>query len=153
MQKNVDPIIYLAFIGAICVGVCIILLFLGAEQNAGYMAFSLTKPDNSLPDIDEPMADGRSKASIQRIVAQNSAILRHAYNRALREKPDLEGRITVRFAINEFGKIISVRVIESTMNDPKFERIVVHKVRNWKFEEIDKPGDVTEVTYPFVFTQ
>jgi TonB family protein len=81
------------------------------------------------------------------------AALRHAYNRRLREKPGLAGRITVKFSIDEFGKVIFAQVVESTMNDSELETTVVSRIRNWVFEKIDKPGDVTEVTYPFVFSQ
>jgi|GEM_PF-2624188 len=99
------------------------------------------------------LTGGRSRASIQRVVMQNMAALRHAYNRRLREKPSLSGRITVRFAIDEFGKVISAQMVETTMNDPELEQIVVARVRSWNFDKVDKQGDVTEVVYPFVFSQ
>ena len=99
------------------------------------------------------LTGGRSKASIMRVVMQNLAALRYAYNRRLREKPGLKGRITVKFAIDEFGKVIFCQVVSSTMGDPPLERIVVSKIKRWVFEKIDKPGDVTEVVYPFVFSQ
>jgi len=41
----------------------------------------------------------------------------------------------------------------STLNDSELEQTVVTRVKSWVFEKIDKPGDVTEVTYPFTFTQ
>jgi TonB family protein len=99
------------------------------------------------------LTGGRSKASIMRVVMQNLAALRYAYNKRLREKPGLKGKITVKFAIDEFGKVIFCEVLESTMGDSELETVVVDKVRRWVFEKIDKPGDVTEVVYPFVFSQ
>jgi len=99
------------------------------------------------------LTGGRSRASIQRVVMQNMAALRYAYNRRLRDKPGLNGKITVKFAIDEFGKVIFAQVVESTMADPELERTVVDRVKSWNFDKIDKPGDVTEVVYPFVFSQ
>jgi len=99
------------------------------------------------------LTGGRSKASIMRVVMQNLAALRYAYNKRLREKPGLKGKITVKFAIDEFGKVIFCQVVESTMGDSELEKIVTGKIRRWVFEKIDKPGDVTEVVYPFVFSQ
>jgi TonB family protein len=99
------------------------------------------------------LTGGRSKASIMRVVMQNLAALRYAYNKRLREKPGLQGKVTVKFAIDEFGKVIFCEVVQSTMEDPPFEEIVTSKIKRWVFEKIDKPGDVTEVIYPFVFTQ
>jgi TonB family protein len=99
------------------------------------------------------LTGGRSRASIMRVVQQNLAALRYAYNKRLREKPGLKGRIQVKFAIDEFGKVIFCKVLDSTMDDPPLEEEVVAKIKRWVFEKIDKPGDVTEVVYPFVFSQ
>ena len=99
------------------------------------------------------MTGGRSRASIQRVVMQNLSALRYAYNRRVRDKPGLAGTVTVKFAIDEFGKVIFAQVVGSTINDSELENTVVTRVRAWVFEKIDKPGDVTEVTYPFAFSQ
>jgi len=109
----------------------------------------------SAPDFVKGAAltGGRSKSSIMRVVMQNIAALRYAYNKRLREKPGLSGKITVKWAIDEFGKVIFAQVVESTMGDPQLEQTVVSKIKRWVFEKIDKPGDVTEVVYPFVFSQ
>jgi hypothetical protein len=96
---------------------------------------------------------GRSRASIMRVVMQNLAALRYAYNKRLREKPGLRGKITCKFAIDEFGKVVYCEVVGSTMADPQLESEVVDKVKRWAFEKIDKVGDITEVVYPFAFSQ
>jgi len=99
------------------------------------------------------LTGGRSKASIMRVVMQNIAALRYAYNKRLRDKPGLKGKITIKFAIDEYGKVIFAQVVESTMGDSELETEVCGKIKRWVFEKIDKPGDVTEVVYPFVFSQ
>ena len=99
------------------------------------------------------LTGGRSRASIQRVVMQNMAALRYAYSKRLREKPGLTGKITVKFAIDEFGKVTFASMVESTMSDSELEQTVLSRVRSWNFEKIDKPGDITEVVYPFVFAQ
>lgn len=128
---------------------------LGGE---GESSLSLKKRGNLT--VSEPkfvkggaLTGGRSRASIMRVVMQNIAALRYAYNKRLREKPGLKGKITCKFAIDEFGKVIFCEVLESTMSDPALEQEVVDKIKRWVFEKIDKPGDVTEVVYPFVFSQ
>jgi len=99
------------------------------------------------------LTGGRSRASIQRVVMQNIAALRYAYNRRLREKPGLCGKITTKFAIDEFGNVVFAMVMESTMNDSSFEQTVLARIKSWNFDKIDKPGDVTDVTYPLVFDE
>lgn len=99
------------------------------------------------------LTGGRSRASIMRVVMQNLSALRYAYNKRLREKQGLQGKITCKFAIDEFGKVIFCQMIESSISDPLLETEVVAKIRGWVFEKIDKPGDVTDVVYPFAFSQ
>jgi len=96
---------------------------------------------------------GRSKVSIMRVVMQNINALRYAYNKRLGEKPGLKGKVTCRFAIDEFGRVIFCEVLESNLGDPMLEHEVVDKIKQWAFEKIDKPGDIAEVMYPFVFSQ
>jgi uncharacterized protein (TIGR02145 family) len=110
----------------------------------------ISKSRGVITTTDVVKSGGRSRASIRRVVKRNIPALRYAYNRRLREKPGLAGRITVMFAIDEFGKVIFVRIVESTMSDSELESTVVARVKSLVFEKIDKPDDVTEVTCPFI---
>lgn len=108
------------------------------------------------PEMMESQASltgGRTKASIFRVVMQNMPALKYAYNKCLRDKPGLRGKITIHFAIDEFGKVIYCKVVESTVGDPDLETSIMDKIKRWVFDKIDKPGDISEVTYPFVFSQ
>ena len=99
------------------------------------------------------LTGGRSKADIMRVVMVNLSALRYVYNKRLKEKPGVEGKITIKFAIDEFGNVIFCNVIESTVKDDSLENQITEKIKKWIFLKIDKPGDVTEVVYPFVFSQ
>lgn len=99
------------------------------------------------------LTGGRSMAEIRRVVYQNLAALKYAYNKRLRDMPGLKGKVTVKFAIDEFGNVIFCQVVNSTMKDPEFENEVISKIKRWAFGKIDKPGDVTECVYPFVFQE
>jgi TonB family protein len=96
---------------------------------------------------------GRSRESIMQVVMQNLAHLRYIYNARLRMKSGIKGKITVKFAINEHGQVVFCNVVNSTANDPELEEKVAAKIRTWQFCPIHRPGDVTEVVYPFVFSQ
>ena len=93
----------------------------------------------------------RSKSTIMRVVLENISSLRYAYNRLLREQPQLHGKITLRFAVDESGTVIFCEIVQSTMNNKAFEQQVRNSVMRWQFDAIDRVGDVTEVVYPFVF--
>jgi TonB family protein len=95
---------------------------------------------------------GRSRSEIMRVVVQNIGALRYAYNRYLREKSGIKGKITVKFAIDEFGNVVDCEVVSSSIGYEELESAVKAKIMRWKFDKIDKPGDITEVVYPFVFS-
>jgi TonB family protein len=95
----------------------------------------------------------RSRQSIMATVMQDLKYMRYAYNRRLRDMPGLKGKITIRFAVDEFGKVIFSGMQESTMGDKVLETEVVQIVKTWEFCPIRNHGDVCEVVYPFVFSQ
>jgi TonB family protein len=97
------------------------------------------------------MTGARSPASIMRVVMQHMGGLRHAYNKRLKDKPGLSGKIKVQFTIAASGRVTACVIRESTINDSVLESEVVRRVKTWRFEKIEK-GDVT-VNYPFMFTQ
>jgi TonB family protein len=117
------------------------------KKHTGKIELSLSNPS-----VLHPLIGGRSRASIMLVVQQNLQALRYAYNKRLQEKPGLKGKIMIRFAIDEFGKVIFCDIAGSSLPDRGLEQTVVSQIRSWVFDKIDKPGDVTEVEYPFVFS-
>jgi TonB family protein len=105
------------------------------------------------PITGRQIVGGRSRSEIVRVVMTNIAALRYAYNHRLREKPGLRGKVTIRFAVDELGKVLFCEVVQSTLHDPELENAVLARIRRWRFDRIDKPGDITEIVYPFVFSQ
>jgi len=97
------------------------------------------------------LTGGRSRENIQNGVIWKADALRYAYNQRSVDVPDIEGTITVKFTVEEFGWVRSAQVVKSTMNDRELEDRVIEIIKSWNFGKIDKPGDTTEVTYPFVF--
>ena len=95
----------------------------------------------------------RPKASIVIIIDLNRRELKKMYAQRWAENQDLHGTLTVRFQINEFGKVVSCSTHSSTLNDPIFEEEILAQVTLWNFGPINNPGDITEVVYPFTFSQ
>jgi hypothetical protein len=98
---------------------------------------------------------GRSRASIMRVVMQKIGSLRDAYNRKLRSSPGIKGKIAVKYAIDEFGHVVFAEIVptETTINDPALQNEFVVIIKSWQFGRISKPGDITEVVYPFALSQ
>ncbi|OGS37460.1 MAG: hypothetical protein A2293_11035 [Elusimicrobia bacterium RIFOXYB2_FULL_49_7] len=95
---------------------------------------------------------GRNPADIYRVVMQHIGGLRAEYNKRLRDKPNLKGKVTVKFAIDQAGNVISSTVVSSTLRDKIMEMEVLKRVRTWRFDPCSKCSIAT-VTYPFAFSQ
>ena len=104
-------------------------------------------------DIDVDYVEIRALSDILIIVNMNSGNIIRAFSKRWAEKPGLVGRITVKFGIDEQGDVVSCSIVSSTIKDVPLEEVVIKNVKSWKFGGIYNPGDVTEVVYPFNFTQ
>ncbi|MFH0920053.1 MAG: AgmX/PglI C-terminal domain-containing protein [Fibrobacterota bacterium] len=125
----------------------------GARQVGGLTKrASVDLPNDKSFWADQGGLSGRNPQDIYRVVMQHIGGLRSEYNKRLREKPNLRGKITVRFTIDPPGNVTSCIVTGSTMNDKILEMLVASRVKSWKFDACGQCGLAT-VTYPFAFSQ
>lgn len=92
---------------------------------------------------------GRTLAEIRQVVASYIPGLKYLYDRELKSRPTLHGKLTVEFVIAPEGHVAEVRIVQSALDHPALENAILSRIRGWKFPE--KPGDATRVTFPFDF--
>ncbi|MEZ4267974.1 MAG: AgmX/PglI C-terminal domain-containing protein [Myxococcota bacterium] len=100
--------------------------------------------------VAEAAAGFCDKRTIQNGMAVRKASFRFCYERELRGKPGLEGRVEMRFVIGLDGKISGEpKVTSSTLKDAAVESCLVESVKKASFEKPD--GGVCTVNWPFRF--
>jgi hypothetical protein len=72
------------------------------------------------------------------------------YERQLAARPDLHGKVSVKFTISGTGQVVTQNIAESEMKNQPTESCMLSKVAQWKFPE-PKGGTKVMVTYPFMF--
>lgn len=87
---------------------------------------------------------------IQRIVRQNFGRFRLCFESGLRENPNLEGRVAVRFLIGRDGRVTSVANGGSDLPDSVVTSCVVSAFYGLSFPAPD--SGTVEVTYPIMFS-
>ncbi|HIE64483.1 MAG: AgmX/PglI C-terminal domain-containing protein [Nitrospira sp.] len=87
--------------------------------------------------------------AIARVVEKYKGGLIFLYNRELRSNPILKGTVTVEFSIDEKGKVVEARVVNSSMGYARLEKALARRIKMWKFPELFE-GTII-VTCPFVF--
>lgn len=91
-----------------------------------------------------------SRDVIRRYIRRNLNQIRYCYEQELAQRPDLAGRVQVRFVISTSGAVASSSVAGSTIGNPRVEQCVARAVGRIGFPAPD--GGVVIVTYPFMFT-
>lgn len=97
----------------------------------------------ALPPV---LRGGLSSEQVRRVVRRNIGQVRHCYSQALLGRPDLEGRVSVRFVILQDGAVQSSMISGSDLDHAQTERCISTAVQRWTFPSTD---GLTVVTYPF----
>lgn len=108
-----------------------------------------------VPRIRTGKADVRgslSKEVIRRIIRRHINEVRFCYEQELNSRPDLQGRVGVKFIISPTGAVQTAAVAKSTLGNAKAEQCIVKAVRRWNFPA-PEGGGIVVVTYPFVLQQ
>ena len=84
----------------------------------------------------------RSREEIELVFDHNKGAIYGLYNRALRERAELQGKLVLEFTIAPSGEVTMCRVVSSELNDPDLESKIVARVRLFHFD----PKDVESIT-------
>jgi hypothetical protein len=87
---------------------------------------------------------------IQRIVRQNFGRFRYCYENGMRNGPNLQGRVTVKFVIGRDGAVAMAGDGGSDLPDQGVVNCVVRGFSNLTFPEPE--GGMVTVVYPILFT-
>ncbi|HEX4517715.1 MAG TPA: AgmX/PglI C-terminal domain-containing protein [Polyangiaceae bacterium] len=126
------------------------------ESDENALVIRMTEPKNTSRGIpvvhvstDATMV-GLPREVIRRVVRQNVAPIRTCYEKALRAKPDLAGRVVVRFKIDAAGNVAtSESTSATTLASPDAVACVVDAFKPLVFPEPE--GGAVIVNYPIVF--
>ncbi len=108
-----------------------------------------------VPRIRTGTADVRgslSKEVIRRIIRRHINEVRFCYEQELNQRPDLQGRVAVKFIISPTGAVQTAGIASSTMRNARVEGCIAKAVRRWTFPA-PEGGGIVVVTYPFVLQQ
>ncbi len=92
-----------------------------------------------------------SKEVIRRIVHRHINEVKFCYERQLAKRPDISGRVSIKFIISGTGAVQMSAVASSTLGDPVVENCIAKAVRRWSFPQ-PEGGGIVIVTYPFMLT-
>jgi outer membrane biosynthesis protein TonB len=90
------------------------------------------------------------REAVRRVIRSILSQIKSCYERQLRMKPNLEGKIVVQFEIMSQGRVRSAKTKSTALNDGAVESCVANLIKDQRFPE-PPPGTIALVDYPFVF--
>jgi periplasmic protein TonB len=79
----------------------------------------------------------RSREEIELVFDRNKGAIYTLYARALREHPELQGKLVLEFTIAPSGEVTMCRVVSSELHDEELESKIVARVKSFRFEAKD----------------
>jgi TonB family protein len=79
----------------------------------------------------------RSREEVELTFDRNKGAIYSIYSRALRDNPDLKGKIVLEITIAPTGEVLDCKVVSSELNDPELERKLMARVKLFRFEARD----------------
>lgn len=92
---------------------------------------------------------GRSIEDIRKVFDANKGAIYAIYNRALRQNPDLQGKIVLELTIEPSGSVSNIRVVSSEMNDAALVAKLVSRIQMFNFGA--RSVSRTTINYPVHF--
>jgi periplasmic protein TonB len=84
----------------------------------------------------------RAREEVEIVFDRNKGALYALYGRALRDQPELAGKVVLEFTIMPSGEVANVRVVSSELKDEELLKKIVARVRLIRFQ----PADVEPLT-------
>lgn len=91
---------------------------------------------------------GRSNQQIYQANQRIKGSLDRVYNKARRSNPGLEGTVKFRLTLNEQGRVISAKIVSSTLGDAALEQKLISRIKLGNFG----PGIKETIQFSIKFT-
>jgi TonB family protein len=79
----------------------------------------------------------RAREEVEIVFDRNKGALYALYGRALRDQPELAGKVVLEFTILPSGEVSNVRVVSSELKDEELLKKIVARVRLIRFKAAD----------------
>ncbi|MDZ7261309.1 MAG: TonB family protein [candidate division KSB1 bacterium] len=91
------------------------------------------KMPSALAGLNRQATDGKARnpKDVSQVIMSHNKAIQDCYRQALKLRPGLRGKITVRFTVDYEGRVKSAEIIESTLNDPEIETCILQRIRRW----------------------
>lgn len=96
-------------------------------------------------------ADGElSPDIIKKVMADKNGAIKACYQKELQKNPDLSGSVKLAFMIGPDGKVVGVKIENSSIENVQVENCMLDNIKTWRFPQA-KNGGNTKVNKTWTF--
>jgi len=97
-------------------------------------------------------ATARKAEQVMRVVLGHNRAIQDCYKQALKKRPDLKGKVVVRFSVAPDGSVDRVALIRTTIDYEPMIKCIVNRIRRWNdFGESDPAIGTVSYRQTYVF--
>jgi TonB family protein len=89
------------------------------------------KRDSSVNKFSKLFKPSRHPFSVSKIINHHSKELTQSYHEFLKIDPAIRGKISVRILVANSGQVHDVQVINSSLNNTRFEHNILSQIKTW----------------------
>lgn len=118
---------------------------------AGYGQLSMVGSSGAYfqPVESEALVEGGlDRNQIAAVIQRHSGEVRYCYEQGLQQKPNLNGRVSVKFLIGGNGSVTTASIGNSSLHSVVVENCILNRLKGWAFPR-PRGGVNVKVSYPF----
>ena len=92
------------------------------------------------------------KKAVKATIRRKMSALQNCYNKALRARPDLKGRISYSITISVMGTVTRVDIEDDSLGDAGVAECTKMRIRGWRFPPTEGAEDPADVSFSVLFS-
>lgn len=123
----------------------------GGKANYGADVKLDKRKDRKAVSLSTPTIMGSlAREVVERVIRENINQIRYCYEVELQRRQNLAGRVVASWVISASGRVVRVKIKDSTLGSKRTEKCIMRRIKTWQFPR-PAGGGVVTVNYPFVF--
>ena len=101
-------------------------------------------------EFDRKWQGSIDREAVRQVIRNNKDKIKTCYKDGLKKQPDDNGKVMIRFEVDDKGKVRSSKVTESALKNKEVGECVSKVIQEQKFPETHE-GVITVIDFPFFF--
>ena len=123
----------------------------GGRSNYGSVVKLEKRKERKAVSLSTPTIMGSlAREVVERVIRENRNQIRYCYEVELQRHQNLAGRVVASWVISASGRVVRVKIKDSTLGSKRTEKCIARRIKTWQFPR-PAGGGVVTVNYPFIF--